>query len=75
MNPGVLLLMSLLSLFLAAMLMFWYCLWRQKTDAPPSSEKPFVLKEGETIVGVRDTSQGIDFHISEYVRDENDYDF
>ncbi len=47
MNPGALLLVSLLSLFLAAMLMFWYCLWKQKTEATPSTEVWFALQEGD----------------------------
>ena len=57
MNPGALLLVSLLSLFLAAMLMFWYCLWKQKTEATPSTEVWFALQEGQTILGVMDKTE------------------
>jgi hypothetical protein len=31
---------------------------------------PFALKEGQTIVGVGETAQGIDFYIGDYVMDE-----
>jgi hypothetical protein len=75
MNPGTLLLVSLLSLFLAAMLMFWYCLWKQKREATPSTEVCFALQEGQTILGVMDKTALICFcigEIEEHVHDEED---
>jgi hypothetical protein len=74
MRPGVLLIVSLFSWYLAAILMFWYCLWEQKPKEPRVTEVSFALKEGQTIVGVGETSQGMDFYIGDYVRDEKYYD-
>ena len=71
MSPGVLLLICLLSWYLAAMVIFWYCLQEQTIQAPMSVAVRFALQEGQTIIGVEDTTQGIDFHIGDYVRDEN----
>ncbi len=48
MKPGVLLLVSLLSLYGAAMLIFWQSLWRQKREAPLGTAVRFVLREGQT---------------------------
>jgi hypothetical protein len=75
MNPGPLLLVSLLSLFLAAMVMFWYCLWTQKREATPSTEGCFALQEGQTILGVMDKTALLCFCIGElekHVHDEED---
>ena len=73
MRPGVLLIVSLFSWYLAAILMLWYCLWEQKPKEPLVTEVSFVLKEGQTIVGVGETSQGMDFYIGDYMRDEKYY--
>jgi hypothetical protein len=37
------------------------------------TEVPFALKEGQTISGVGETKQGIDFYIGAYVTDEQYY--
>ena len=75
MKPGVLLLVSLLSLYGAAMLIFWQSLWRQKREAPLGTEVRFVLREGQTILGVMDTTERTCFCIGEiedHVHDEED---
>jgi hypothetical protein len=35
------------------------------------TEVPFALRKGQTIVGIGETTQGVDFYIGDYVRDEN----
>ena len=74
MTLGALLLASLASLYFLAMLFLWRSLWGQKTELTASTEVRFALREGQTIVGVGDTTQGIDFYIDDYVRGENYYD-
>ena len=74
MTLGALLIAYLASLYLLAMLFLWRSLRRQKTELTPSMEVRFALREGQTIVGVGDTTQGIDFYIGDYVRDEHYYD-
>ena len=75
MKPGVLLLVSLLSLYCVAMLIFWQSLWRQKREAPLGTAVRFVLREGQTILGVMDTTEMTCFCIGEiedHVHDEED---
>jgi hypothetical protein len=74
MTIGVLLIAYLSILYFVTMLILRHCLWRQKPESTLSTEIRFVLKEGQTIVGVGDTIQGMDFYIGDYVRDENYYD-
>jgi hypothetical protein len=52
MTIGVLLIAYLSILYLATMLILWRCLGRQKPESTLGTEIPFVLKEGQTIVGV-----------------------
>jgi hypothetical protein len=63
MQPGVLLIMSLLAWYLAAMLLFWYALREPHPTKRQAMEIPFALKEGQTILGIEDSVQGIDFYI------------
>jgi hypothetical protein len=74
MQPGVMLIVSLATLYILAMVIFWHCLWGQQPKEPLVTEVPFALKEGQTILGVAETTQGIDFSIGDYVRDEHYYD-
>ena len=66
MQPGVMLILSLATLYVLAMMIFWHCLWEQKPKEPVVTEVPFTLKEGQTILGVEDTTQGIDFSLGDY---------
>jgi len=75
MNPGVLLIVSLLSWYLSVMLIFWHSLRGQNTEAPVGTEVRFVLREGETILGVMDRTEMTCFCIGEmeeHVHDEED---
>lgn len=63
MQPGVLLLLSLLAWYLAAMVLFWYALREPHPTKLQARESPFALQEGQTILGIEDSVQGIDFHI------------
>jgi len=74
MTLGVLLIAYLASLYLLAMLFLWRSLRGQKQEPTLGTEVRFALKEGQTIVGVGDTTQGMDFYIGDYVRDENYHD-
>ena len=75
MNPGVLLMMSLLSLYLFAMVIFWHCFEAQTTEASIETKEALALKAGQTIIGVEDTARGIDFYIDASVREERYSDF
>jgi len=79
MNPGVLLIVCLLSLYLLAILIFWNGYRGQKTEATLITELitevPFALQEGQTILGVMDTTKLTCFcigTIEEHVHDEED---
>jgi hypothetical protein len=65
MPPGVMLIVSLATLYILAMVIFWQCLWGQQPKEPFVTEVPVTLKEGQTILGVADTTQGIDSDFSE----------
>jgi class 3 adenylate cyclase len=71
---GVFLIIYLLTLYLVAMLVLWHYHRGQKTASPLEPEVRFALNAGQTIVGVGDTAQGIDFYIGDYVTDEHYYD-
>jgi hypothetical protein len=60
-------------LYIVAMVIFWHCLWGQQPKEPVVMEVPFTLKEGQTILGVEDTTQGMHFSIGDDVRDEHYY--
>ena len=53
-QPGVLLMGCLLSLYLVAMVMFWRCLQGHKQEEPLRMAGRFTLREGRTILGVMD---------------------
>ena len=74
MQPGVMLIVYLATLYILAMIIFWHCLGGQQPKEPLVTEVPFALKEGQTLLGVAETPQGIDFSIGDYVRDEHYYD-
>jgi hypothetical protein len=71
MPVGLLLILYVLALYIGAMLFLWHYLRGLKTATLFVTEVPFALKEGQTIVGIGDTTQGIDFYIGDYVTDEN----
>jgi hypothetical protein len=71
---GVCLIIYLLALYIGAMLFLLQCLRGQKSGAPLVTEVPFALREGQTILGVGDTTQGMDFYIGDYVTDEHYHD-
>jgi hypothetical protein len=75
MQPGVLLIISLLAWYLAVMLIFWYGLKEQPPKRLQVMEIPFTLKEGQTILGIEDTVQGIDFYIGTYREGRKYYDY
>ena len=67
---GLMLILYLLTFYLLALWFLWRYIRRQETESPLGPEVPFALKEGQTIVGVGETAQGIDFYIGDYVMDE-----
>ena len=71
---GLCLILYLLALYMGAMVFLWQYLRGQKAATPVVTEVPFALREGQTIVGIGETTQGIDFYIGDYVRDENYHD-
>ena len=71
---GLLVVIYLFVLYCVAMLVLWHCLRGQKTAPPLVTVVPFALKEGQTIVGIGETTQGIDFYIGGYVTDKQYYD-
>ena len=74
MHPSVLLMVCLLSLYVAAMGMFWHGLSGHKPEARLETDVRLALKAGQTIVGVVDTAHGLAFAIGDDVRDEKYYD-
>jgi hypothetical protein len=55
--------------------LLWRSLQGQQTAATSGTEVRFALKEGQTIVGVRETTEGMDFYMGDSVVDENYSDF
>ena len=74
MQPGGVLIVYLATLYILAMVIFWYCLGGQKPKEPLVTEVPLTLRAGQTIVGIGETTQGIDFYIGGYVTDKKYYD-
>jgi hypothetical protein len=75
MQPGVLLIGCLLSLYLVAMVIFWHCQRGHKKEEPLRMEGRFTLREGQTILGVMDTLEMMCFCIGtseEHVHQEED---
>ena len=75
MQPGVLLIGCLLSLYLVAMVICWHGLRRHKQEAPLRMEGRFTLRAGQTILGVMDTPAMMCFCIGkseDHVHQEED---
>jgi hypothetical protein len=75
MQPGILLMGCLLSLYLMAMLIFWHCLRGHKRVEPLGTEGRLTLRAGQTILGVMDTTEMMCFCIGkmeEHVHQEED---
>ena len=70
MNPSVLLMGCLLALYVAAMVMLWQGITGQAPEAGLETAGRLTLKEGQTIVGVVETAQGLAFALGDSVRDE-----
>ena len=65
----------LVTLYCVAMLVMWYTLRGHRIERPPSVEVPFALKEGQTILGVMDTTEILCFcigKIEHHVHEEED---
>ena len=67
---GLLLIMYLLILYLAAIVVLKHCIRRQAQDPTPDTGVRFALREGQTIVDVRETAKGVDFYIGDNMTDE-----
>jgi hypothetical protein len=75
MNPPVLLITSLAISYLLAMLFFWLSIRGQNTRTTLGTEVRLALREGQTILGVMDTTEIMRFcigKIEEHVHDEED---
>jgi hypothetical protein len=60
----------LLALYVAAMVMLWQGITGQAPEAGLETAGRLTLKEGQTIVGVVETAQGLAFALGDSVRDE-----
>ena len=65
MTLGVLLMAYVTALYLLGMGLLWRSLQGHKTEATAGREVRFALKEGQTIVGVGETTEGLDFYIGD----------
>jgi len=75
MQPGVLLMGCLLSLYLMAMVIFWGCLRGHQKEEPLRMEGRLTLRAGQTILGVMDTTEMMCFCLGtseEHVHQEKD---
>ena len=75
MQPGVLLMGCLFSLYLVAMVMFWQCLRGHRQEEPRRMEGRLILRAGQTILGVMDTPEMMCFCLGkseEHVHQEED---
>ena len=70
MPVGLLLIIYLLTLYLTAIFVLQHCIRGQTQEPTPGTEVRFALREGQTIVGVRDTTKGVHFYIGGNVTDE-----
>ena len=70
MPVSLLLIIYLLTLYLVAILVLQHCIRGQTQEPTPGTGARFALREGQTIVGVRDTTKGVDFYIGDDVTDE-----
>jgi hypothetical protein len=74
MSLGVLLIAYLAALYLLAMWFLYRSLRGQNQESTSDTEVRFALKEGQTIIGVGDTTEGMSFYIDDYVMDEKYHD-
>jgi hypothetical protein len=74
MPASVLLMVCVLALYVVAMVMCWHGLSGQQPAARLETEGPLALKEGQTIVSVVETAQGLTFGIGGYGREEKSSD-
>ena len=74
MTLGVLLMAYVAALYLLGMWFLLRSLQGQKTATTSGTEGCFALKEGQTIVGVGETPESMDFYLGDSVMDENSYD-
>jgi hypothetical protein len=75
MQPGVVLIGYLAILYILAMVMFWHCLRGQQPPEPVGTDVPLTLRAGQTILGVRETREGVCFclgQMEEQVHEEED---
>jgi hypothetical protein len=75
MNPSVLPIAYLAMWCLLAMLFFWLTMRGQNTEVTLGTEGRFALREGQTILGIRETTESMCFYIGkieEHVHDEDD---
>jgi hypothetical protein len=70
MHASVLLMVCLLALYVVAMVMCWHGLSGQQPAARWETAGRLALKEGQTIVSVVETAQGLAFGIGASGRDE-----
>ena len=75
MQPSTVLMLYLAIFYLLAMVVFYCCLQEQKPKELRVTDIFFALKEGQTILGVEETSQGVTFYVGGSVRDDWYYDF
>ena len=75
MQPGVMLIVSLATLYILAMVIFWQCLWGQPPQEPVVTDVPLTLKDGQTMLGVMETRERRCFcmgTMEEHVHEEED---
>jgi len=75
MQPGVVLIVYLATLYILAMVIFWHCLWGHKPQEPLVTEVPLTLREGQTILGVMEERERMCFcmgTMEEHVHEEED---
>jgi hypothetical protein len=75
MQSGVVLMVSLATLYILAMVMFWHGLWGQQPTEPVVTDVPLTLRAGQTILGVMETRERMCFRMGqmeEQVHEEED---
>ena len=75
MQPGVVLMVYLATLYILAMVIFWRCLGGQTPKEPVGTAVPWTLRAGQTILGVMETREMRCFcmgKMEEHVHEEED---
>ena len=70
MTAGGMTIMYLLTLYGVTMLVLWHYARQYRPESPPRGEMPFVLLEGQTILGIIDTKNGVHFCIGNDARNK-----